>query len=135
MGWQAEASDIESRFETNWGSTTDISWDNVEYEPSEDSSWVEFTILDGESNQVSLGDSPLHRNVGVININIYAPLDTGTGSARALADQAATIFRSVQFSNILCRSPSITRIGNVKRESGSWYQYNVTVPFQKDETF
>ncbi len=131
MGYEAERQAIESRFETQWASATSIDFDNVDFVPTPGTSFVRLTILDGDSRQVSLGDSPLYRSIGVIIISIFTPLDIGSATGRTLADNAAAIFRGWQSSGIVCRSPSIQRVG----KTNGWFQYNVNVPFYRDESF
>jgi hypothetical protein len=131
LTYEAERLAIETRFNASWATATEIAWDNVEYTPTQGTDFVRLTIIDGDSSQVSLGNSPLHRSIGIIDIGIFVSLNSGTASARGYADRAAAIFREAQFSGILCRSPAIYRIG----ENDGWFQYNVTVPFHRDENF
>lgn len=135
MSFFADHTAIESRFETLWvdGSEarTPVAYENVDFKPKAEESFVRLTIIDGESRQASLEDSPLHRRIGIIVIQIFTRPGLGTQPAEALADYAAIIFRSVQFSGITCRSPEYRKIGEVE----DWYQINVEVPFYVDEQF
>ena len=135
MSFEADHAAIESRFQTAWidGSSarTPIAFDNVDFKPAREESFVRLTIIDGEAKQASIEENPLHRRVGIIVIQIFVRPGDGTKPAEVLADHAATIFRAVQFSGITCRSPEYRKIGQVE----DWYQINVEVPFFVDEQF
>ena len=138
MSFDDERNSLESRFNTQWATYTTsadvpIAWDNVEYAPVTGTTFIRFSVYPGDAYQVSLGDRPLHRVVGIIDIGIFVPQGQGTETARDLADIAAEIFRNWQdtTNKIRCRSPYLTRIG----EEEGWFQMNVTVPYIRDELF
>jgi hypothetical protein len=142
MSYEIEAKLIETRFNEQWGSTTPIKWDNVDYQPSAETTYVDFQIHNNSSNVVGIsGNNNMHRVRGLIAINIYVALNAGTRSGRELADQAAAIFREVEISNsdsseaesmtISCDAANITRLGKIE----DWFVYNVTVPFYRNEIF
>lgn len=142
MSFELEAELIESEFNTAWGSTTPVQWDNVDYNPTAGTSYVTFTVVNGNTNIAGIGGSSnMHRIRGLISINVYTALNTGSRSGRVLADQAAAIFREAQISNsdsssaeemtIFCGAGNITRLGKVE----DWFVYNVTVPFYRNEIF
>jgi hypothetical protein len=120
---------IETRFSANW-TATDISWDNVAYDPKPEIPFVRLMINEVDSFQVSMSTVPCHRFTGIIHIIILVPIGTGTNTARGYADSAAAIFRNADFSNIQCRSPRIVRIGDI----GQYFQYSTLVNFWKDES-
>ena len=132
MGFEAEAAAIEGRFSTEWGSTTDINWYNVDYIPTAGTSYVTIEIHDSNANVAGFGGSDMmYRMRGLISINIFAALNSGTRAARVLADTAAAIFRGEEFSGIVCSAPTLARTGQVE----DWFVYNVTVPFYRNEIF
>ena len=142
MSFEIEAKLLETEFNTGWASTTPIKWDNVDYEPTAGTTYVDFQIHNNSSNVIGIsGNDNMHRIRGLIAINIYVALNAGTRSGRALADQAALIFREAQISSsdssaaedmtITCGAASITRLGKVE----DWFVYNVTIPFYRNEIF
>jgi len=132
MSFEAEAAAIEGRFSTEWGSTTDIKWDNVDYIPTAGTSYVTIEIHNSNSNVAGFGGSTMmYRMRGLISINIFAALNSGTRAAKVLADAAAEIFRGVEFSSVVCGAPAVSRSGQVE----DWFIYNVTVPFYRNEIF
>jgi len=120
---------IETRFSTNW-TATDISWDNVDYDPKPETAFVRLMINETDSFQVSMSTTPCHRFTGIIHITIMVPVGTGTNTARGYADAAAAIFRNADFSGINCRSPRIVRVGDV----GEFHQISCLTNFWKDES-
>ena len=142
MSFEIEAKLLETRFDNQWGSTTPVKWDNVDYEPTADTTYVDFQIHNNNADIIGIGGNDnMHRIRGLIAINIFVALNAGTRSGRVLADQAAAIFREVQISNpdssaaeemtIFCKAANITRLGKVE----DWFVYNVTVPFYRNEIF
>lgn len=131
MTFEAENTAIESRFYDNWGSTTDIKYDNVDFTPPANEAFVELQIHNGDATAVSTGSSVLYRSPGIISVNIYLPLNAGTKTAKGYTDTIAAIFRGQQFSGITCRAASVTRIGELDGK----FVYNISIPFFRDEAF
>jgi len=130
MSYSAERIAIETRFANAWGTTTPIAYENVPFTPPAET-YVRLTILTGEERQASMGDAPLYRHAGVIDVGIFAPIGSAAKSVAILADTIAEIFRGMQFAGITCRAPSVRSLGVQEGR----YQVNVSVPFQRDETF
>lgn len=125
---------IETRFKTMFEVKRPgilIVFDNDGQQITGGKTHAELTILNSVSNRIDLGDHRLHRLLGIINVNIFFKVGMGTREALAIADDVADIFRDKQFDGVLCRSPVTTRIG----EGGTFFQVNVSVPFQYDEAF
>lgn len=89
----------------------------------------------GEGRQITLGDTPqLQRWVGVIMVQVFVPVDTGTQAALQHADSIAAVFNRAEFSVansglIRCRVASLETVG----DRNGWHQVNVTVPYQRDK--
>jgi hypothetical protein len=136
MGFEIVRSAIESRLDTNWGSTTDIAWENVRFEATQDEYWIRPTILEGEAEQITLESTPLYRTIGLLTIGVFAPEGEGTAQARTHADSLAAIFRGAKFSGLTFWTPTITRAGTGVTQTGAnngWFQLNVDTPFYYDE--
>ena len=122
---------IETRFYNNF-TACDIKYENVDYNPQPNESYVELFIVEAYNQRASIGDNnALHRSYGAISVNVYTAQYIGTKTGRDLADTAAAIFRDASFSGITCRSPLVRNVG----ESGEWYVTNMTCEFYRDETF
>lgn len=129
MTAKAETIAIESRFATNF-TTCNVKYSNVKYDPTPEEAWVEIKVIIADSMRAEVGGG-LHRNAGIISVNIYEPINTGTAAGKDKADLAAAVFRGQQFSGITCRSPMITEVGEIDE----WYVINMSVPFFRDEIF
>jgi hypothetical protein len=132
MSLNTERAAIESRLATNW-STTPIRWDNVPF-PEQTSAYVVCDILDGEGNQISLGDTPRLRYVNLLILRLFVPEATGTATARTYADQLGAIFSRVTLPLsdggwLRCRVASPRTIG----VRAGWHQTNITIPFFREE--
>lgn len=134
MSFADERAAIEGRFNSMYGNTTPVQYENVEFKRPNDP-WVRLQIVNGESDRITLGDNPqISRYEGVIVITIFTPEDTGTKRARELADVVGGIFRLAVFSSgnsglIRCRVPRIEPIGT--REG--WYQILVRIEYIRDK--
>ena len=135
MSFADERQAIEARISTNW-TITPVQYENVSFTKPNDNEYVSLVILPGAASQIDMADSPMHRHIGVITMQVFGPADAGTNTARTQADGLAAIFRNAQFTagssgTILCRSPEISRVGVVN----GIFQLNVSVPYQRDVTF
>lgn len=93
------------------------------------SEWVRVNILNADSQQISLGDQPYFRYVGLLIFQIFIKPNVGSGRAVQIADQITTLFRGVKVNGITFRPPTTDSVG----DSGGWYQLNVSVPFSREE--
>ena len=122
---------IEERVSTNWTSTS-IAYENVQAKEFSDGDqdWVRVTVIEGDSGQIGIGGvgAALHRNLGIVVIEVYTREDKGGRQARAHADGLAALFRGVQDNDITFRTPRVLPVG----VDEGWYQVNVQVPFQWD---
>jgi len=129
MSFSTERQYIESRFSDNWGSTTPIKWNNIEFKYTPNQAFVELEIV--SANIVKIDVLTSYRYTGLITIIINVPINTGTKVARTYADTAATIFRDKTFDGIVCDSASINTLGG----RNEWYKILVTIPFYRETTY
>jgi hypothetical protein len=119
---------IAIKFISDWGTTTDVSYDNVEFDlKGRTDEWVRISVTPILSAQTSLGkkgDRKYQRN-GLINIQVFTPLGENTGLAVVLSQQALEIFEGESFDGVTCNNGDITTIG---RNEG-WYQTNVSIDY------
>lgn len=129
-----ERAAIEKRLKDNW-TTTPIAFDNVGFRPT-DSAYVAIFIQNAAATQIEMtGTTPNHRYTGLISIQIFTDVNTGSQTAREYADTISAIFRNKRFSSgdsgtIICRSPNVQRVGVVDGR----FQLNLTVPYYRDAT-
>ena len=129
MTFKAESIAIESRFAAMF-TVCPVKYSNVPYKPI-GVAFAELKVIVADSVRASIGDTNLHRNTGIISVNIFEPVNTGTSTGKEKADLAAIVFRSASFSGITCRSPKVVEVGEIDE----WYVINMSVPYFRDETF
>jgi hypothetical protein len=137
MSFALERSAIEGRFSANWSGTSAdrVRYENVKFTIPTSGSWVSLKIVNGGARVAGISaNNPLNRYQGLIIVDVFVPEDTGTETARGLADSAASIFRNVQFSSgasgtITTRVPTITPVGIVE----GWYQLSMSVGYHRDK--
>jgi len=120
-----ERIEIENRLEVNW-LTTPIAWGNITFNPPNNDSWVRLNIMNGSTEYRAINYKKRYN--GIINIQIFVPLKTGTSVARDYADTMAEIFDSKLFDSIVCDVASVTEVG----ADAKWYQINVDTPYWRD---
>ena len=143
MGSAANSTAIEALFDTGWGATTSVKYDNVPFDAPV-TSWVSIEVWDGPTRNAAIGSVSCvkpRRSVGTVFITIFTPLKDGSNPARVYADQVTAIFRDVQISGITFDEPDISRLGEVyyaatggvASGTAQWFQLKVAIPFTADE--
>jgi len=130
-----------SRFQTAWGTTTPVRWENAPWVQPVAVPWVAFFLRSGAGQQASINTRPLHRFAGVVMVQVFVPEETGEVRAHTLADQIAAVFRTsdghgAQFTagtqgQITCRTPYAE---TVPARDG-WFQMNVVVPYIREKVY
>ena len=137
MSFVSERETLEDRFYNEWGSESPVAWVNIDYDPAPETPFVEFHVSSGSGGvHAGFGTKKLTRRFGIIGINVFTPINSGTNTGRALADTAAAIFRNSegggwQGNNITCRAASIVESGS----NEEWYRHSVTIPYYINETY
>lgn len=133
---------IENKFATSWGATTVIAYDNVNFTPPENASWVKIYVRDGDSTKVSIGSSQqIRRTFGTVFVDIFTVIGQGSLTVRTLADSVKTIFRDLFLSGIQFYEGDVmvfgekyyTNSGTGVPATSQWYQATVSIPFRYDE--
>lgn len=114
-----------------------VAWPNKVFDnPPAGTGYVRFTVLDATGQQIEMGSSNnTHRVYGSLILQIFAPADSGDGTALALGDTLGALYRqkALNFTDlsghVRMRDPVVKAIGNV----GVYYQVNVIIPFHRDD--
>lgn len=139
MSFADERTAIENLFSTGWALTAHASvpivYDNFDETFSgEADPWIRLTIKPGDSAQISLGSSPYCRYAGVVTVQVFVRVNTGTVLIRTLAEAVANILRREETlsgeSGVI--SFTIPRLVNVGVENG-WFQMNVITNYKRDK--
>lgn len=126
MSFDTERQNIEARLKANW-TTTPIAYPNVPFEKPDNSAWVRLNIINGASNYHTMSNGI--RRAGVIVVQIFTPINTGTKTIKGYADTILGIFQNAEFGGIVCNVASI----ETAAPSNVWQQVNVSIPFWRDE--
>ena len=120
---------VETRMQSQW-TATPVFFDNTKSTPPDNAPWVRMVNLTGQSQKIDLLNR--YRTVGIIDFQVMVPLLSGVRAGKQLADQIASLWRSVTVSGIVFKTPSVARVGDT---GNGWFQMNVSVPYYWDESF
>lgn len=112
-----------------------VKYPNQLFDEPQNELWASFNILWGDGVQASIGEPSVDRYVGLIQLDIYQPDNSGTKASNDLADYFSKLFRRYQIkpspNNALTfRTPSLFFLGNTNR---GFITTTVRVPFRRDE--
>jgi len=122
-GWEGINNAFTTRLNTNWIETP-IAWDNVSYDPVEGNEWIRATLIPSTTQNAALGKAKKH--FGIFWLQIFVPLNGGTGRAYELAEMLDAIFSNMSFDEVVCYAADITRTGD---DGNGWFQLDVRVNF------
>jgi hypothetical protein len=127
---------IESRFQTEWAasaySAIPVWYENAKFTVPTTGAYVALSIIDTGSEPADIAGTFI-RYTGTIQADIIVPENTGTQTARQMADVIAGIYRRAQFScgasgTINCRAENI----RVLPAPAGRYRCTVRVNFYRD---
>jgi hypothetical protein len=127
MSFLTQKSTLESFIQANLVGTN-VVFEN-QSQGNKVSEWVRVNILNPDSRQISLGNNPYFRYLGLLIFQIFIKPNVGSGRAMEIADQITALFRGKTISGMTFKPPVINPVG----ESGGWYQVNVSVNFSREE--
>lgn len=95
------------------------------FEPPENELWAKITVKNAGSFIAEIGAEPTTRTTGIIFIQLFAPLNTGTDALSQLADKWASHMQFHKADALELREAGILDAG----DDGRFYQYSVNVPY------
>ena len=125
MSFENERTEIENRLQANWIDTP-VSWENITFSEPNNSAWIRLNILNGATEYRAINYKKRYN--GIINVQIFVPIKTGTTVARQYSDIICSLFDSVIFDTVVCDTSSVTIVGS----DAKWYQINVDTPYWRD---
>lgn len=103
------------------------------FEPPEKEIWAKITVSNAGSFIVGIGDKPCKRTVGIIFIQLFAPLHSGTLELSELADLWVSHLEFYRVGDLELREATIIDAGHSSAigdpSTMSFYQYNVNVSY------
>jgi hypothetical protein len=107
--------------------------DGKPFEPPENDIWAKVTVKNAGSFIAEIGEQPGTRTTGIIFIQLFAPLNTGTDLISQMADKWASHMQFYKKDELELREASILDSGHSSAigdpSSMSYYQYNVNVSY------
>jgi len=106
---------IYERFETAWGTTTPIMFDNENDSPPTEESWVRLSVRHRDSEQKALGEVGfrLYRRLGSVFLQLFTPFDSGQRQLDNLIELARPIFEGARFSGVDFTNARVQELGIV----------------------
>lgn len=106
-------------------------YENATYEPEADQAWFEFYYIPNAPVVVTMGDAGFDEHTGIVQINLNYPLNAGSGSALAMADQIRALFpagsrHTFNTQTVKVRSCGVTGAGQLVN---GYYQLILTITY------
>lgn len=105
-------------------------YDNAAFEPSAGTPWARITVIPTQPEVTSLGDTGYDEAVGVLQVDLFYPLNQGNGQALTKAEAIRSYFKAgKRFSyggqDVVSRSAGY-RNG---REQNGWFRVMVEIQY------
>lgn len=128
MSYDAARKTIQNMLNDSWTTTAKVM--SMNEVPPTSGDWVRLSILDGEAQRAAIHQAR-YRHPGLVVVQIFVEKDKGNGLAIQYGDSIASIFRGAAGGGITFRAATVREIGSAE----GWFQVNVEIQFQRDETF
>ncbi|WP_180175963.1 phage tail terminator-like protein [Acinetobacter sp. YH12025] len=98
--------------------------DGKPFEPPANEIWAKVTVKNAGSFIAEIGSKPSTRTTGIVYIQLFAPLNTGTDLISQMADKWAEHMQFHKKDDLELREASII---DVSTHGELYYQYNVNI--------
>lgn len=111
-----------------------VQFQNAPFQQPE-TAFIQFWLLDGKSFFCNVGTLKVDRHVGLFQIDVYVPENTGTSQANMISEFVGKLFRGqvtqlADGAKLVTQSPQFSYNGR----SGTGYsRIMVRVPYHRDE--
>lgn len=130
MSFSSKQTAIETYFKNQWGSTTQIEYENDAWNPDLYDEYVRFSIQFGDAVAMELGNKAF-RYFGVVFVQIFVRPAVGNARMLTLADTASGLFRTtLSVTGVKFLVPRITKFPN---SAGGWVQTQLACNFYFEE--
>lgn len=123
---------IYDTFINGWAGATAIDAENEEFIEPESDPWVRLTVrhVPGEPETMGKKGNRKFRRKGILFIQVFTPINTGTFTSDQLAEAARTLLEGERLSKQCWTGVSAIREVGAK---GKWYAANVETEFTYEE--
>lgn len=104
-------------------------WENVPYEPVPGTPWQEVFLLHATPRPLELSGK-WHDEVGVLQVNLHYPLNTGPAAAETRAELVRSNFKHGSEHTASGTTVRVTNVPSLSRlDDDDWYSLAVSIPF------
>ena len=96
------------------------------FEPPKSVIWARVTVKNAGSFISGIGNKPCTRTTGIVFIQLFTPLNSGTNDLSILADKWSDHMQFYSVGHLEMLEASILDVG----EDNGYYQYNVNVAYR-----
>ncbi len=118
---------LEMYLDTNY-TLTPIKFENVELSEDITGGFVAVNDIGTESNTLEMGGGNTFLAKGILVIQIYTVLGSGTQQGRLIATNLSTLLAGQDLSGLLLEEPVFESFGQV--DGADFFQQNLTIPYQ-----
>jgi len=113
-----------------YASDYDMVMDNRDYEPTDGTPWLRFSLRPGPRRQAAYGGvQKRYRTLGQVIVSVFLPRNSGDGLVYALSEVFRTGLENQTFSGVVFRTVEQAYVGL----DGQWNQWNVRSEFYVDD--
>ena len=105
--------------------TTPIHWPNTPPLTVTASAWVRFAVISNGDAAAWITSGHPGFESGFVAAQVFVPSGSGDGTASALADSVAALFREYTSGQLSCGPATVRTVG----DADGWYQINISVPW------
>lgn len=101
-----------------------IAWQNAPFKKPADSPWIRVSVNNVTTTRVGISQI-VERTVGLIQIQIFVPINNGAYDIGIIADDLAAILRSRKYNEITILDPNLTP----GEETNGWFMSVLNTEF------
>ncbi len=110
-----------------------ISWENVDFQPPNDETWLQVFIRYGDAGYMTMlapADLGMDRQNGTLTVNVFTPIGSGMSANLAVAERVKGLLNRVNLSDGLKFDPASGPSLVSPAQPSSFVQTQTTVTFE-----
>ena len=120
---------LEAHASTISGVPSDLSWENVPFEPTPGQSWLRFTLIPISQRPTDVTATGLKRIDALFQVDVFVPVDNGPAAAETLAEAVIAAYAPGDplTSNGVSVQVEYAEVNSAAIYEPSWYSVSVTI--------
>ena len=137
MGMTTNNTALQAWFASKWAiagyTATHVKYDNIDFKPPTTAhTWVGFYVKETDEQAQELGITNVnHKHTGLVTVQFFARIGTGTLALDTLIETVSGWFRGAPVTGCYFTKPF--RIFNSGLNKNGWYMQVVNYPYHRDE--